>query len=117
MCVDHTGTFMYTLRIDDLRVALLDKGLRIVELSRPEASDGAVNVGASTGEYWVLLDRLRPLLATQGLHIATAAQKAVLDAMAVLPEKLLRSWVDASQITRGLPQLAVAELARREAKP
>jgi hypothetical protein len=63
------------------------------------------------------LDVVKALLATHDLHIVTAAEKAVLDAMAQLPEELLRSWVDASQVTRGLPQLAVAELARREAKP
>jgi chromosome segregation ATPase len=47
----------------------------------------------------------------------TAAERKVLEAMAEIPEQLLRSWVDSSQVTRGLPQLAIAELdLRKEVK-
>lgn len=90
-----------------------------------------VNVGASSGEYWVYLDQLKPLLHDQGLRIVTAeewmtvqaareagaiivsaAGKAVLDEMAAIPRSALDRWV--SRSFRTVLSLAKAELARRE---
>jgi hypothetical protein len=66
-----------------------------------------------------MLESMATTLRDEGYTVlpAGSAEKVVLDAMGALPEKLLRSWVDASQITRGLPQLAIAELVRRGLKP
>lgn len=49
-----------------------------------------VTVNAKHNGVMVTLDALREQLAAQGLHVVTDADKAVLDAMARIPEAILR---------------------------
>lgn len=44
------------------------------------------------------------------------ADRKVLIAMDAIPDALLLSWIEASQVTRGLPELAIVELRRRRAQ-
>jgi hypothetical protein len=55
-------------------------------------------------------------LRRNGLDICTAAERKVLDAVALVPVTWLEMAVGSSQITRGLAPMAAAELARRRAK-
>lgn len=59
----------------------------------------------------VPFDLLRTILAAQALHLVTAEEKAVLDAMAALPSYVVRFRAERQE-----PEY-VAELARREGKP
>lgn len=56
------------------------------------------------------VDEAKAALATKGLHVVTAADKAVLDAMA-------SAWIEGGKFHNRLDKRAVclAELARREA--
>lgn len=66
------------------------------------------------GYYKALdLDGLRALLAAQGLHVVTAAEKTVLDAMAEVPYHCLKRQLNSNH--RDEREAAAAELARREA--
>lgn len=66
-----------------------------------------------------MLESMANVLRDEGYTVLPpdSSDRVILDVMATLPEKLLRSWVDSSQVTRGLPQLAIAELARRGLEP
>lgn len=71
-----------------------------------------VNYRDDVHPFWLHLPRLREQLAAQGLHVVTAAEKAVLDAMAES-----RIDVDGWFIDSITEQAAgLAELARRGAK-
>jgi hypothetical protein len=59
-------------------------------------------------------ERAEHFLATKGLHIVTAADKAVLNAMALIPGDSMQ-WCDG--ISVAMDDAIKAELARREAKP
>ena len=65
-------------------------------------------------EFHVSLSSLRDELALHGLHVVTAAEKAVLDAMAKVPRGYIESWIRASAAPTCQAALH-AELARREA--
>jgi len=67
------------------------------------------------GETATSLDELRALLATQGLRIVDAKDRAVLEAMSKAPGESLQQNVDDAEITPDwYLALAKAELARRE---
>ncbi len=68
-----------------------------------------INVGASTGPYWVRPDRLRALLATQGLHIVDAASAKVLEACEVAE---LTDFGYGPQLTVQSAERIATELAR-----
>lgn len=61
------------------------------------------------------LDELRQCLADQGLHIVTAAEKAVLEAANLVLDSSLRRIADENGGC--LADWAKAELAKREPKP
>ena len=84
------------------------------------ASDerAAVYVGKDPkdGAYWkVRLDGLRAALSAQGLHIVTAAEKRVLEAMAQIREEAVRIGANVGMMG-GVSELCRAELARRGEK-
>ena len=81
-----------------------------------------VRVIAGGRIVWCAIERLDGILtilpedalAAQGLHVVTAADKAVLDACAKATDGDLRATINGSA-PRWLKPLAAAELARREA--
>lgn len=66
--------------------------------------------------YWFDLDDVKRSLAAKGLHVVTAAEKAVLDAMAEVSNEDLEYWVsDDYYCPASCEKPGAAELARREA--
>jgi hypothetical protein len=69
-------------------------------------------------EYRLTMDELRKVLAAQGLTIVGPAERAVLDAMAAIPDGTLRVLLELNVITFSSSVLDAlkAELALRAAK-
>lgn len=87
-------------------------------MADPKAPEMLVNVGASTGPYWVRLDRLQELLATQGFAIVSEADRKVLEACAAMtigmPSCPPRPPAKMGPIPKaGVMAVVEAELARR----
>ncbi len=60
------------------------------------------------------IDRVRALLATQGLSIVDAKDRAVLDAMSQVPDEMLHNSIEYKYAHEASKPVALAELARRE---
>jgi hypothetical protein len=73
----------------------------------------ATGYGGYTSTVWVPMTVLRALLATQGLSIVDAKDRAVLEACAALDEMTPDFWADNTDDIL-LVRLGKAELARRE---
>jgi hypothetical protein len=73
---------------------------------------------ASCGADTCPLEQLRAHLAARGLHVVSAADRAVLDAMGKVKQALLLSTVNAkNRCSDEERDVAAAELARREGVP
>lgn len=78
------------------------------------ASDRSITFGTDEYSYYsVTIDSVREALEARGLHIVTAAEKRVLDAMAEVHEAALKQRVERGK-GLGLGDSCEAELARRE---
>lgn len=76
--------------------------------------DGTCSCGADTCG----LDQIRERLAERGLHVVSAADRAVLDAMAAVPrETLERALANTLHGPEHSRDVAAAELARRDGAP
>lgn len=98
-------------RSDTIRVKDALEALSVAADTKREADDCAHDLA---WELELPVEMVLAALAAQGLHVVTAADKAVLDAMAGVSESALRTEaVDVEWITDDLAEPARAELARR----
>jgi hypothetical protein len=97
-----------SLPLDMLRIVLAEHGLHIVSESSKTTLDRF--------NARLLPEELEHEAANRTWRVVGAMDIAVLEGMGGIPATLLQSWVESSQVTRGLPQLALDELARRRAK-
>jgi hypothetical protein len=69
------------------------------------------------GYRFVTLEVMRQLLATQGLHIVSEADRKVLDALVDVSDQELRDAIASPVTSIEVTQFARAELARRNPAP